>query len=394
MLRSFLFPVLISLVALVSHGAVPDISVHGQDRPLLSARFLTEVSFEPASRMFSVNGSFAEDESFSYLGTPGGLVRFPRFIEEGSQGTLFAFPGKSISNLYIHEGSLYVLKEGEASTGPGNDHTFLRSDDGARTFTPLDRQLESCINGICQFMSPTQASFRGRDILLAAGGNVLASEDGGANWKALIGFLEPAACYDPSFAWVDRRVIVGGECPLDMAYVRAGTLLPDRLEWDSNGQPSAVLTPDLENRNIQFIHSVPATSIVYAGIEGGILKSTDGGASFGFVLRYTQEDTKYPYVTHLLIPSRRPDFTLVSGFDKANIQPWLSVSPDHGRTWVDQSDLIRSADFESAVFLHEDAQGRVLIGLLSSTTLKVRIVELTFDTARRRAIRRSSSGGS
>lgn len=368
-------------------------TAQAQNVPLLRARILTDLSFRTDTSMVSLNSSFVEDDSFAYLGTPGGVLRLPRVIEVGSEGRLVAFPGRTINNLYVHEGSLYVLKEGEASTGRGSDHTFLRSDDRGVTFTPLDGQFEHCINGICQFMSPSQASFRGRDIILAAGGNVVASEDGGATWKALIGFLEPAACYDPSFAWVDRRVIVGGECPLDMAYIRAGTLMPDRLEWAGNGEPRAVVTPELENRNIQFIHAVPASSIVFAGIEGAILKSTDGGASFEFVLRYTQEDSKYPYITDLLIPRRRSDFTLVSGFDKANMEPWLSLSLDGGRTWVDQSDLIRSAGFDSAVFLHEDAQGRVLLGLLSGSTQKVRIVELTFDTARRRAIRRSSRGG-
>lgn len=388
MLPRFSSLLILSFLSILLYGAGFGAVIQAQDRPLLRARVLTDVSFVQANPMFSVNGSFAQDHSFSYVGTPGGLVRLPRVIEEGSPGTLIAFREKIINNLYVHEGALYVLKDGEASSGPGNDHTFLRSDDGGVTFTPLDRQFETCVSGICQFMSPSEASFRGRDIILAAGGNVVASEDGGSNWKALIGFVEPAACYDPSFAWVDRRILVGGECPLDTAYIRAGTLLPGRLDWDGNGEPRPVITPDLENRNVQFIFALPGSSIVYAGIEGAVLKSTDGGASFEFVLRYTEDDPKYPYITHLLLPSRHSDFILVSGFDKENLQPWLSLSRDGGRTWIDHSDLIRSRDFDTAVFMHEDAQGRVLIGLLSNSTLRVRIVELVFETARRRAARR------
>jgi len=60
----------------------------------------------------------------------------------------------------------------------------------------------------------------------------------------------------------------------------------------------------LENRNVQFIRR-GESNVVYAGIEGALMRSDDAGASYDFVLHYEGDAAKYPYITHILFPSQR-----------------------------------------------------------------------------------------
>jgi hypothetical protein len=360
--------------------------VRGVAAQPLSARPLVDVPFATTQPFVAISASFAEDENWSYLGTPGGLYRLPGMVQVDSEAELIEFAGRAIHAVYVHEGNLYVLKERlESKDEPASDHSFLRSSDGGETFVPLDDGLEECYGGYCAFLSASQAQFQGDTIFLNAGGNLLASR-GGEPWVPLIGEIAQMACYDPAFTVRGNRVLVGGECPLDDAYLRHGMLRDGFLEWETS--PTDAVTPELENRNVQFIRFIDEGSVVLAGIEGAILRSSDQGASWQFVLFHDIEDANlYPYVTHLL---ELPDEgrLLAGGFDKANLRPYLAWSRDEGRTWTDLS-LAVTADeaFDVLVFLHVDGQGRILAGLLDVDASVIRIVELK-ESPRRRPVRR------
>ncbi len=241
-------------------------------------------------------------------------------------------------------------------------------------------------------MAGSELIVSGDTLYYAAGGNVVASGDGGATWRALVGFLEPAFCYDPSIEVVGDRMLIGGECPLDVAYVRAGRLAPGGLSWLE--EPAPVITPELENRNVQFIHRFGESSIVFAGIEGALLRSFDGGASFEFAFHVPIDGApKYPYIGSIWMPQSRAGTVLVAGFDKAAPEggAWMALSRDYGRTWVDLSDIIpRDASFrpDSVSFLEEDRDGRLLAGVVDVASSKVRILEVRVEDARRRTVRR------
>ena len=374
-LFSSLFPL---LLALATFAQIP------------RATPLVDVPFEPEHAFETFDGAFVHDDAASYLGTPGGLYRLPRTIVRGSTAELLAFPRRAIHNLYVRDGALYVLKNGLESRGTAaSDHTFLRSRDRGATFQPLDAALEACAGGYCAFMTPTQAQFRGDAIFLNAGSNFLATRDDGATWVPLVGALEPLACYHPTFTVIGERVLIGGECPLDTAYVRSGTLRAGALQWER--EPADVIAPELENRNVQFIARVGDSSVVFAGIEGALLRSSDLGASFDYVIHQVQGvSPKYAYIGLFLAPSQRPDVLLVAGFDKAVGAPYLAYSRDDGRTWEDRSDAVTFADanFSAVVFLTEDAQGRILAGVQSWEGKRIRIVEIDFVAApKRRAVR-------
>lgn len=353
-----------------------------------SARVLADVHFESSRDYITFDSALVRDESSSYLATPGGLFRLPPRITAGASAELIGFSGRIVHSVALHDGVMYVLKEGsENAQGPASDHTILRSSDRGATFQPMDQRLEECLGGYCSFLEATEIVFRDGAIIVNAGGNVLSTVDGGNSWTPLAGAIAQMACYHPTLASIDDRLIIGGECPLDVAYIRAGQLRSDGLGWTR--APESVVTPFLENRNVQFIRQVRSSTTVIAGIEGAILRSADGGESFDFAFRQPIESSSYIYFTTFLAPSGS-NRLLIGGFDKANVTATLWQSDDDGRSWRERTSLLRFDDhqFESLVFLHEDADGRLLAGLLDWDAKLVRIVELNLASDRRRPVRR------
>jgi hypothetical protein len=356
--------------------------------PPRGAKVLVDVPYA-VKESYSLSAPFAQDGTWSWVGTPGGLFRLEAPVTPGDEASLVGFEGNEMTAVYVHDGALYVLKRAaESMNAPATDRSFLRSTDGGATFVPLDDGLEECLGSYCAYLTASQAAFEDDVIYLVASGNLLASKNEGP-WVPLVGEIATQACYDPTFAVHGRRVLIGGECPLDMAYVRAGMLRDGMLEWEL--EPRDVITPALENRNVQFIRFLGDGSVAIAGIEGAILRSSDGGASFDFVLHHPLDDPAiYPYVTDLLVPASG-EWLLAGGFDKANLVPYLAWSSDEGRSWQDVSHVLGPAadGFDVLAFLHEEPSGRILAGLVDLDGKVVRIVELVTTQMRVRPVRRA-----
>jgi len=162
-----------------------------------------------------------------------------------------------------------------------------------------------------------------------------------------------------------------------------GTLQPDLLSWASGGEFKPVSTPALENRNLQFIERRRDSSLVFAGVEGGILKSTDKGATFRYVLKYPIAGSqKMPYVEQILYPLTHPDLFLATGWDKGITQAsYLAYSIDHGESWADFSELAMTPELISkeVAFLQEDPFGRILVGLVNHQTKVLTIAEILVE---------------
>ncbi len=301
---------------------------------------------------------YAHDDQFEYLGTPAGLYR--RAIG-GSSFARVAFADETIHAIAIRNGALYVLKGvGSSQTSP--DHTLVRSFDRGVTFTAIDQGLLDCASGECRYLVPKRIAFGPQHLFVNAGGNLLVTADDGATWHLLHGLPHDgkptSQVCDVEFGMASGRMLLGGECPLDIAWLSAGMLRSDLLDWLVEPQP--VIAPDLENRNVQFIRDV-GNGVVYAGIEGALLRSSDGGASFGFVIHHTLDDERlYPYIGHLVVSSRDPRLIIVGGFDKKHDVGYLTYSSDGGATWRDVSQLVGDAD---VAMLAEDASGRVIAAL-------------------------------
>jgi hypothetical protein len=345
---------------------------------------------------FYTDGAMVFDDTYAYIATPNGLFRTAKQITADSTFELIGFQNKAITNLYVHNNTLYVLKRSEETRGTqATDHSFLKSEDRGATFIPIDAGLHECLGGYCSFLTPTQAIFKDNLIFLNAGGapNLQVSNNNGASWIPLLGSLASYACSIQPFELIGTRVLIGGECPLDFAYLRGGTLRPDLLGWASPEQrPTNVVTPNLGNRNVQFIKNKPNTPDVYAGVEGGLLKSVDAGQSFRFAIKYSLGNSlgKYPYITKILLHSKLPNVIVVGGFDKGLAKRlFLAYSKDNGETWLDISSQTQlrvgkpsnTTEIDNVEFITEDSEGRVLVGVSRAETKTLTIVHLRVEVA-------------
>ncbi len=340
------------------------------------------------------DGAIVATDRFVFFGTDGGLYRAPMPLGSG-QPERVAFEGTPVIALAWSGGALYATLDLENKSGSGGTtHSVMKSTDDGVEWQPLDSQLEECHGSTCERLLASQVEVIGDRVFVNAGGNVLVSGDEGASWSILQGVSstgkpQEQACYDPAFAVVGQRLLIGGECPLDTAYLRGGTLRPDRLGWQE--EPVEARTPYLENRNIQFIRQRGQSDVVYAGIEGALLRSTDAGASYEFVLHYDHDAPKYPYIGHILFPSAHPSMIVIAGFDKARGGPYLAVSFDDGETWRDDSALLPGVGSQtwSVAALAETAAGQILIAVEDdgAGSLYVSELRLGAPSSRRRAVR-------
>ena len=326
---------------------------------------------------------YARDGQYEYLATPNGLYRAARLATSAPER--IAFPGENVHAVAVHEGALYVAKGEGNEASSSAEHTLVRSTDRGATFTSIDAALLDCALQPCGYLVPTRIGFGPDQIYVNAGGNLLASDDDGASWHLLYGLDfqgKPTAQLCPvKFERIGNAMLLGGECPLDVGWISRGTLDANLVEWSE--RPRSVTAPELENRNVQFIRNLGG-GIVYAGIEGALLKSTDNGQSFRFVIHYGLEaEDRYPYIGHLVVSSRDPNLMIAGGFDKKNDVGYLACSSDAGETWQDVSPMVGKPYVSLLV---EDADGRLLAGLQGAG--KFTLAEIILgERGKRRALR-------
>ena len=335
----------------------------------------------------AVTGKFekiAFDDQFAYLATPDGLFRTSRIISSDSPLTYLGFANYPILNLYVHQNVLYVLKVGgDPRSNTLDAHSFLKSTDHGQTFIPLDEALKWCYNGeFCQYMYVSQIFFRNNLIFITSGGgpNFYVSNDEGKSWKVLLGYSEPAVCSGIAVEIIGRKVLLGGECPLDFAFLKVGTLREDMLGWADGGYPHDVMdVKELQNRNVQFIRHSPNTTFALAGVEGALLRSSDLGETYQYKILYPGVDGKYPYIHELSDLGMYKDLFIAGGFDKGGgMVGYLAYSFDHGDTWTDISHLINPTGSPSwdVAFIRQDPSGRVLVGFTLKNEPKLVLAEV------------------
>ncbi len=169
--------------------------VGGQDAPrakIKKIKFIKDVRFNNSRAVARsvIPARLVFDDQHGYFATPDGLFRTDKHLTGQSNLEPIGFKNRFITNLYINNEKLYVLKEAEQTDdGPASDHGFLRSDDRGDTFIPLDNSLQECLREYCGFIWPTQAEFRDNLIFLNAGGgmNLLVSERRGRKLAASFG---------------------------------------------------------------------------------------------------------------------------------------------------------------------------------------------------------------
>ena len=255
------------------------------------------------------------------------------------------------------------------------------------SFIPRDQDLKVCNEYFCETLSMQDIKLHNGRLYSNAGGgsNLLSSKDNGATWQVVRGSKESMMCYSSKFHFIGDRVFVGGECPLDMAFVEAYQLNADGSALASK-EKLPITLPEMENRNVQFIDSVPGTQQVFIGVEGGLMRSEDNGRSFKFVIHEPLSDAKgYPYIGAFLALKDKPSTLVIGGFDKMHGRPYLAWSKDGGSTWTDISTMVpgyanQGGDENGAgsvSALMQDPQGRIIVVVNERADSQGRLMQLT-----------------
>lgn len=299
-------------------------------------------------------------------------------------------PGARWPTLKQVNGSLWMMQHYDLK----DEHSLCEIDEQGTGFVPKDEGLRECDSRVCITMSPTDLKgVRNRLISNAGGGtNVQLSETGGSTWRVLTGELRSQACYEAKFELIGDRLLIGGECPLDSAYLRAYQIEPYTLYMKSE-TPLPVELPDLQNRNIQFIERIAGTNRVFVGVEGGLMRSDDGGKSFKYVIHHalsqpeiipvrvgSEASATYPYIWKIVSPSNQPNVIVVAGFDKPNTRPYLAWSSDGGDTWTDISNKLPGFDARTGgqvTELVEGPRGELLLTVNEEYNGKGHLLQLT-----------------
>lgn len=301
-------------------------------------------------------------------------------------GTATEFTPTRAPRLKVLGSSVWLFQQwSDENSATKTEHSLCVLETGSTAFTPRDHGLQACAGGYCSTLWMTDLKQVGNRLFTNAGAglNVFVSDDQGTSWRVLLGQFDSMICTHSAFNVVGDRVLVGGECPLDDAFLRAYPLTPDvKLRSPT---PVPLVLPVLENRNVQFIEPVPNSMRVFAGVEGGLLRSDDGGHTFKFVIQQPLSGTQnYPYIRSFLSLSSKPTTLVVGGFDKAAAKPYLAWSADSGDHWTDISSLLPgyssvngTPTLAEVTSVTEDPQGRIIVTVNEEANAKGRLLLLT-----------------
>jgi photosystem II stability/assembly factor-like uncharacterized protein len=287
-------------------------------------------------------------------------------------------------------GDMWLMQPWADTPQSSGDRSTCTLVANSASFIPRDQDLHSCNPYFCETLSMQDIKQAGKRLYSNAGGgsNLLTSKDNGNTWQVIRGRKESQLCYPTKFHVIGDRVLVGGECPLDMAFVEAYQLDADGGALASQDKLPVSL-PEMENRNVQFIESVGDSPLVFVGVEGGLLRSIDNGRSFKFVIREPIENGKgYPYIGSLLAPKGKPGTLVIGGFDKMHGRPYLAWSSDNGDSWKDISTLVpgyaKQVEDEygmaTVAAITEDPQGRILVVVNERADGQGRLMTLTLGS--------------
>lgn len=275
-------------------------------------------------------------------------------------------------------GNIYLFQPALDGT---QEHSLCQLERGYEWFQPRDDGLRACRTSACPRLSMTDLqTYDGLLVSNAgAGPNLLTLHQPSQRWHALLGSMERHACPHAAFRVTGRRVWLGAACQAAPPYLRAYAI----AQGGAALVPAAPLVlPPLDQRRVRFISQAVGTSM-FAAVDGALLKSTDGGTTFRYVILHAGGSHQFPTIATLLTLRNRPQVLVAAGADSGTGKPYLALSADAGERWTDLSSILPGhADAQPAVAadvtsLAEDRAGRVLLTLNLQPGAQGRLVMLT-----------------
>ena len=280
------------------------------------------------------------DNDFIYLSGPGGLYRISKDSAEKGGTWENILPFSNINGVHLTGGLLFVTQYRGYVGDILESHSILYSNNQGTSFAPADRGLKVCEPGQeCSDLDVTQVRYI-KGILYAntVADELLVSKDLGETFTNTAGQeLGTLICYYNTFEFLEEEVLIGGECPLDSAYIIKGKLNLLTGLWDPSYPKKVILDNHvISNRNVQFIKKIDNSAVVFSGHEGAIYRSTDNGESFQATELINNENISslYPYVISLAHLGGRPRKLFAGGWHQNHqAAGWLGFSNNYGKKW-------------------------------------------------------------
>jgi len=215
-------------------------------------------------------------------------------------------------------------------------------------------------------------------VYVSAGGgeNLFVTADEGETYRRLSGQATPTACSDSPFDIFGTTVLFGGKCGMGNAFFWRGVLSPDGQSLAEHFEDAVV--PSFDGRKINVVRVDPSTSLVYAALEGRLLRSADDGKSFTPVYDYPVGAALYRYVAAIAFSVDR-DLTIVGGWNKGSVnneKPLLAYARKKGAEWTDISELLTHIPKGMVTDLKEDQGGRMIAVVVDPVNKTVLIYHL------------------
>jgi hypothetical protein len=355
-----------------------------------TARGMESVAYHGGSAYLSLGNSKTEGSAVLKATLP--VTRSSSWTPVGLGACAMGKQGDFIvraPTLKMVGGDMWLMQPWADTPEATGEHATCSLVAHSASFVPRDQDLRSCNDYFCETLSVQDIKINGKRLYSnpGAGLNLFTSIDSGNTWQVIRGQKASMMCTPTKFQVIGERVLVGGECPLDMAFVEAYQLTADGGALASQTKLALAL-PDLENRNVQFIETVPGSQRVFIGVEGGLLRSDDNGQSFKFVIQEPLSGAKaYPYIRSFLPVKGKPDTMVIGGFDKATQLAYLAWSKDGGTSWTDISKLTPNYGKPPAAgaasmitAISEDPQGRILVTMNETGEAQGKLLHLTLGT--------------
>lgn len=340
---------------------------------------LRTIEFEAPFETTEKNGFhlvLGNDGRESFLAVPGALYRFQGSLTESTLFDTISPDAAVVGKVFLSQGRLLYLHGQLAEPDEtGTEFLYLYSDDGGSNWSSIGEQFyfeeETQAGQVVEYHLPITWMQRRNGLLYCnagGGANVLISADNGETWQLFNG-LEAITVGSMGSRLITDEYLFTGSALLNDARIQRWPISEDGSTVTGEGE----VVIDLEAADVMSFAEDSRTRSLFAGAQGGILRSDDRGETFEHVFwpgDFALDEllpwgsSMYPSFEHIWIC---PDYSgriLAGGFDHVERDVLLLYSDGDGTTesWINLSQELKPyGDF--LAFIEQGVDGRILVGI-------------------------------